>query len=62
MIGKQMVLAGLSVMWYHRFRRIPISYFVSVDAGPDHLKLYVCSQSMRVISWFTLFKLFRYFK
>lgn len=41
-----MVLAGLSVMWYHRFRRIPISYFVSVDAGPDNLKLYVYSQSI----------------
>lgn len=36
--------------------------FVSVDAGPDPLKLYVYSQSMNVISWFTLFKLFRYLK
>lgn len=57
-----MVLAGLSVMWYHRFTRIYFSYFVSVDAGPDHLKIYVYSQSMNVISWFTLFKLFRYLK
>lgn len=57
-----MVLAELSVMWYYRFRRIHISYFVSVDAGPDHLKVYVYSQSMNVISWFTLFKLFRYLK
>lgn len=47
---------------YHRFGRIHISYFVSVDAGPVHLKLYVYSQSMNVIIWFTLFKLFRYLK
>lgn len=32
------------------------------DAGADHLKVYAYSQSMHVISRFTLFKLFRYLK